>query len=396
MTNYTIIGQRKLKVRADVVGTRRHNLREKLLPNVRLDGPAPVVIRGSADTWAELSARIAAVGVKPRKGAVLGIEILLTTSPGFWSDDEAVRALQVATVERLVLKYVAERFPPEALVQIVRHEDETSPHWHVTVAAIERKVDCRRKDPAPVWQLNAAGIVGHKPQMAAEHTRWARICAHLGLVRGRERSGEKNKPNHVYRAEMDAAIAAAAEREAKASALNMAAIQAEADALAERDRHRALSAEVEAKATALDDRAADLAAREADVARQTASLADREAALAAQRATLDERSERAAAWTKAAKAKEARLAADAQRIAAEDQRVRDAGAALVGEVMQIERISHLLAGLATSTDPRAREVSRLVDQLRVHVDAHARNDAGYGNALRVARAARLAGDGIAA
>ena len=95
------------------------------------------------------------------------IEVRLTTSPEWWSTDELTRAIQVATVERLVIKYAEDCFAPEAIAQIVRHEDETSPHGHLVAEALERKVDGRRKDKAPVLLMNAAGLVGHKPQMAA-------------------------------------------------------------------------------------------------------------------------------------------------------------------------------------------------------------------------------------
>lgn len=423
-THYVIFGQLKLKHQRDIVGARMHNMREKNLGNVEADGPPPVVVYGAEDIWAGVLARLGELRIDPRKGAVLALELMFATSPEWWVKDEDAQAIQRAAFERQALKYLRGRFAPEAMISVVWHLDEASPHLHVVVIPVRHRVDARFRDRGARWTLCARGELlpkfdkgadrqaayakawrggmGGRGHMAFEQTRIAEVMAPLGLKRGKLWSGAPNKTNGQHHAEMAAAIvqagereAKASEREAKASELNMAAIMAEADALGERDRYRALSAEVEAKEAALNDRAADVAAQEVEIARQAASLADREAALAAKRATLYERSERAAAWTKAAKAKEARLTADAQRIAAEDRRVWDASAALVGEVMQIERISHLLAGLMTSTDQRAREVSRLAEQLRSRVDAHARDDDGYGNVLRQARAARLMGGGIA-
>lgn len=43
---------------------------------------------------------------------MLGIEVLLTTSPEWWSTEELTRSIPVATVERLVIKYAEDRFAP--------------------------------------------------------------------------------------------------------------------------------------------------------------------------------------------------------------------------------------------------------------------------------------------
>ena len=265
--SYSIIGQRKLKVRADVIGAKRHNLRDKLLPNVDPDGPPPIVVQGDPDIWKGLNTRLIELKVRPRAGAVLGIEILFAASPEFWSTDAAERARQIATIEAKVEEYLADRFATEAVVSLVRHEDETSPHWHAVVAPIERKVDRRRKDATPIWQLNAAGLVGYKSDMAREHTRWAALLAPIGLKRGREHSGAKNKSNRVYRREMDAAIADARLTQAAASAELDDAVRERGDLASRLAALDAAQAEHEAR----------VAAEEQRIAHRSAAMSEREA-----------------------------------------------------------------------------------------------------------------------
>ncbi len=335
-TKYAILGQRKLKHRNDIVGARRHNLRERETLNADLTKPEPIVVFGPADAWKGVKDRLAELKIKPGKTAVHAIELMMTTSPEWWLPDEDDHAIQRRAYERMAWKYLRGRFPPEAIVSLIWHLDETTPHLHVIVVPIRQRVDGRFKDGRMRWTLSARGDLSHaakgpdgtpligedgKPvivpagewrggiggiqHMEREQTIFAEVMAPLGIVRGAERSDGVHKPNAKYQAEMRAEIAARQvakagyERErdllAEQRAAHDAHVEAEKKRFAEEreamDKEReVLDARAE-KARAWDKRARERAQELDDLERQERAIAKRERKADRDLADLDERAD---------------------------------------------------------------------------------------------------------
>lgn len=235
MTTHCILGQRKLK-QSDIVHARGHNNREEDVGNADRSAPPPAVIFGPEDAWAGVRDRLSDLGIRPRKGAVLALELMMTTSPEWWPTDDPVRYVtQLRRFIRRSMRYLLGRFPRCAIVSITLHVDEQTPHLHVIVLPVRQRVDARFADECERWTLSARGDlppkrakdappidyttywrggIGSRGQMAHEQTVFAEVMAPLGLERGRVWSGAPNRPNAVYQSEMRDAIAAAnSERE---------------------------------------------------------------------------------------------------------------------------------------------------------------------------------------
>lgn len=341
-TAHIILGQRKLQGMTDLIATRQHNNREMLVPNVDPSGPDNVQVFGDEDIWVAVRDRLQSLGIKVRKGGVMALELMITTSPEVWEDPAATvekhREMR-AKLEAAVMHYLAERFAAEALISMVWHLDETTPHLHIVAVPIRQRVDGRANDKTPRWALSARGDLmrkgvkfdplvhdrtglGGKSQMAYEQTRLAQITAPLGLSRGKVWSGMKNIPNREHQANLAAAIVAAetakaageaakAEYEGKLDSIKWQVKEAEDKVfVADQDmqtvgrRFAAMGEEanrlterqdqIDVAGAALDQRESDVGARESDIGRERGDLtsrveavADAEAALTVRAAELD-------------------------------------------------------------------------------------------------------------
>ncbi|QWC58001.1 hypothetical protein F7D01_13825 [Erythrobacter sp. 3-20A1M] len=235
MKTHCILGQRKLK-QSDIVHARGHNNREEDVGNSDRSAPPPSVIFGPQDAWIGVRDRLKDLGIRPRKGAVLALELMLTTSPEWWPSDDPVRyVMQLRRFIRRSMRYLLGRYPRCAIMSITLHSDEQTPHLHVIVLPVRKRIDRRFADKGERWTLSARGdlppkrtkdgpkpdystfwrgAIGSRGQMAYEQTVFAKVMEPLGLERGRVWSGAPNKPNAVHQAEMRDAIAAAnSERE---------------------------------------------------------------------------------------------------------------------------------------------------------------------------------------
>jgi hypothetical protein len=338
---FAILGQRKLHTQAEIVHARGHNNREEEVGNAVPDATKPIVILGPADAWQGVTQRLHDLGIKPRKGAVLAIELMMTASPGWFIKDEDGQwsELQLKAYERLAMRYIRERFVPEAIISVTWHLDEQTPHLHVIASAVRRRVDQRFGDKVERWTLCARGDlipkmakderadwyasawrggIGGRGHMAFEQTRFAEIMAPLKLERGKVWSGAPNKPNAVWQAEM-ATATSAAKIERDGLERDRAAVAVEAD------RQRGDAAKLKRLREALD----------AERAGWDASIAAREAALAAERTRLDEawkamdeRGRKATKWKREADARDAAQNARAERLAASSDRLDERDEAL--------------------------------------------------------------------
>ena len=347
---FAILGQSKLHTQAAVVHARGHNNREEDVGNAVADAPEPIMVLGPRDAWQGVKERLAELGIAPRKGAVLALELMMTASPGWFIRDEDGEwsQMQLQAYERLAMRYVRQRFVPEAIISVTWHLDEQTPHLHVIVVPVRRRVDQRFGDKVERWTLCARGDlipkmpkderadwyattwrggIGGRGHMAFEQTRFAEVMAPLKLERGKVWSGAPNKPNAVWQAEM-AAATSAAKIERDGLVRDRAAVVAEAE------RQRDDAAELKRAREALDTERADW----------DASIAGREAELAAERARLDEawkamdeRGRKATKWKRDADARDAAQSARAERLAASSERLNQRDEALSDLVPVVTR-----------------------------------------------------------
>ena len=133
MTTHCILGQRKLK-QNDIVHARGHNNREEDVGNADRSAPPPAVIYGPEDAWVGVRDRLADLGIRPRKGAVLALELMMTTSPEWWPSDDPVRYVkQLRWFIRRSMRYLLGRYPRCAIVSVTLHCDEQMPLLHIVV-----------------------------------------------------------------------------------------------------------------------------------------------------------------------------------------------------------------------------------------------------------------------
>lgn len=199
------------------------------------DGPCIILLDGQMDAVRAWHERADAVGLgKPRRDAVLAVEMVMSASPSWFADATPDEQAEWTTRS---LDYARTLFGPENIIQAVRHDDEETPHIHVLAIPLEQKERARAGRPrkgregakrtaAISWGLNADRIIGGGAAALRQHqTDYAATVADLGIRRGRPRRETKaqHKSASVFRAE------AGQDREAAAKVL-AAAQTIEADA----------------------------------------------------------------------------------------------------------------------------------------------------------------------
>lgn len=393
---YAILGQRKLKMH-ELVKTRQHNSREEEVGNAEPDGPPPLVVFGEPDTYRAVRARLDELGIKPRRGAVVALELMIDVSKAWWvSKDRGVEALQRLAIERQVRAYLADRYPdPRCVVSMMWHLDETTNHLHVITVPARLRVDRRRREAVDVWSLSARGDLlpkmvqadreaayetacragmGGRGQMAREQTIFAGFMEPLKLERGKVWSGTPNKPNSVYQAEMTAAISAhEASRE-------------------EHDRARGDYEErLLATAEAMEEFArtkTELEARAADLDRRERMLADWEARVAANAAAVQERADKATAWEAEARRRERSLTDREAGVAIREERTAHAMRRLSGVLTDADVVASAIAAMGEK-GARFRSVEDVIRRLGSVVGDAGMRDAAFARDLRQARSAGL-------
>ena len=198
------------------------------------DGPGVVLLDGQTDASAAWHERAAAVGLrKPRRDAVLAVEMVMSASPSWFA---TATPDERADWTHTSMEYARATFGPANILQAVRHDDEETPHIHVLAIPLEQKQRARAGRPrkgregakrAPVlsWGLNADRILGGPERLREHQSTYAAEIAHLGIRRGRPKRETKaqHKPAAIYRAE-------AAQDRAEAAKVLAAAHTIETDA----------------------------------------------------------------------------------------------------------------------------------------------------------------------
>lgn len=90
-------------------------------------------IFGSGNVVKDVKDRISKNGLKPRKGAVLCIEAVLTLSPEYFTDNKSIKDFTIAAA-----KWLDNEFG-ENVLSVDLHLDETTPHIHAHIIPITEK-----------------------------------------------------------------------------------------------------------------------------------------------------------------------------------------------------------------------------------------------------------------
>lgn len=188
MAQFAILRVGKLKNWRSIRAAGGHNLRTQPVPNADPNAPPPRVLHGP-DNLADAVADRLAHAAKYRKDAVLASEMILTGSPEAMAakSPEELDAWTAANVRWLVEKYGPN------LVQVVRHDDETTPHLHAVVVPIN-----------PDGKLSAKRFWGEAAGLSALQTEYAQEMKPLGLERGVMGSKAKHRAVRAFYGALEA------------------------------------------------------------------------------------------------------------------------------------------------------------------------------------------------
>ncbi|MGE7206125.1 plasmid recombination protein [Sphingomonas sp. NPDC019816] len=197
----------------------RHNARTEELPHCDPEAPEPEFLKGSERLVEDAQRELCSRGLDPqtlRANGVIAHEVILTASHEYFAQgDEAER-------DRRLWHWVARAYLAAikiwrkvTIVQMVLHLDEYTPHIHVVLMPLVKKVFGRRPDDGERWTLNGREITG-PGEFQRAHDEYAIEMAALGLQRGVSGSGRKYRPFAEKAAEMDEQCKRAAAAEADA------------------------------------------------------------------------------------------------------------------------------------------------------------------------------------
>lgn len=197
----------------------RHNARTEELPHCDPAAPEPEFLKGSERLVEDAQRELCSRGLDPqalRANGVIAHEVILTASHEYFvQGDEAER-------DRRLWHWVARAYLAAikiwrkvTIVQMVLHLDEYTPHIHVVLMPLVKKVFGRRPDDGERWTLNGREITG-PGEFQRAHDEYATEMEPLGLQRGVSGSGRKYRPFAEKAAEMDEQCKRAAAAEAAA------------------------------------------------------------------------------------------------------------------------------------------------------------------------------------
>lgn len=208
----------------------QHNARSQPLPHCNPDGPKPNFLMGSSALVADAQQALRERGIDPhaiRANGVIAHEVILTASHEYFAheqESERMRRLW-AWVSRAYLAAV-KIWKHVVIVQMVLHQDEYTPHIHVVLMPLIRKMFRRREGDDERWTLNGREITGPGEYQRA-HDMYAAELEPLGLLRGVSNSSRKYRPFADKAAEMDEICKRAATAEADAKKVRESAEAAE-------------------------------------------------------------------------------------------------------------------------------------------------------------------------
>lgn len=197
-THFTVLRFAKIRTLAGLGAVSAHNTRtatsglDHTTPPP--DGRGALVLDGQPDAVMAWKDRAAAVGLgKPRRDAVLAIEMVMSASPS-WFADATPNDRDAWTARSLA--YARQVFGSDNILQATIHLDEQTPHLHIIGIPLEQKARAKRgrarkgrenaKRPTVLsWGLNADGVIGSPDQLRQHQSDYTAAVADLGLRRGR-------------------------------------------------------------------------------------------------------------------------------------------------------------------------------------------------------------------
>jgi hypothetical protein len=182
---FSIIGIRKLKQRGQVAQRASHHLRGHAVLNA---DPARFAL--NASNWKRSARELAdeiwarTEPAMQRKDGVRVIELLLTASPEWFTDDcGGIRTKELMLGAR---DFLGEVFGAQNVAAWGLHRDEKTPHVWALVTPIHE------------GKLKASRWLDGPSKLAALHTKWAEKMKPYGLQRGGRKSGASHVDIRTY------------------------------------------------------------------------------------------------------------------------------------------------------------------------------------------------------
>ena len=187
--SYVIMRMKKLKTRASVASSGRHNFRERDTPNADANLTS-TNLHEKAQNTNDLMRRLTMNIPTPknrRKNAVLAVEYMITASPEWW---QSATQMQKIEFEQNAKRFLTEIYGDKNIIQFSVHRDEKTPHVSAIVTPMFEN------------KLNARHFCGGRAKLAEQQDRIAEIMADLGLERGIKGSKAKHKTIQQFYADI--------------------------------------------------------------------------------------------------------------------------------------------------------------------------------------------------
>jgi hypothetical protein len=173
MSNYAITRIKKLKTISKIKAAGQHNSRIDHAPNADPNGTCKLLV-GSDTPEVAFDELMLKKGIKPRKNAVLGVEMLFTFSP------EMKGKVELSEWIKEHQKFINNEFPSGSVLSAHLHLDETTPHIQLIISPIiEKKVRGKMK-----WRLACKDYFGTPEKLRCYQDRYADAMSCFGLKRG--------------------------------------------------------------------------------------------------------------------------------------------------------------------------------------------------------------------
>ena len=158
MSNYAIMRLAKVKTMGHVAGLGKHIERDRETPNADSERTSlNERLAGSGDWYADVQARLQ-VAPTIRKNAVLSIELMLSTSPEwFTAGTQAEQDRRREAWRDLSISWMHETFGEQNVVAAMLHRDELTPHIQALIVPIDER-----------GRLNARHFIGGDRHRLAE------------------------------------------------------------------------------------------------------------------------------------------------------------------------------------------------------------------------------------
>ena len=171
--NFAILRTAKLKSTSKIAAAGLHNARQMEVPNADPDGKN-YLVAGSNDPLEKFNELMQKTGIKPRKNAVLAVELVTSFSP------EMSGKFSLKEWTKANLEWIEKEFPKGSVLSAQLHCDESTPHMHIIVTPLVKK-EVRGREQ---WRLSARDYLGGAEKLRALQDRYAEAMKPFALERG--------------------------------------------------------------------------------------------------------------------------------------------------------------------------------------------------------------------